>query len=254
MKLTVTRPLVFFDLETTGIDVYRDRIVQIGAIKIMPDGTQTEHEWKVNPQMPIPKGASDIHGITDEIVADAPTLGDIAAEIATLFNDADLGGYNIRNFDIPLLRAEAGRIGLEINFEDAKVIDGMSIFKIQEPRTLTAAYKKFCGEELVDAHDAIADIRATLAVVEGQLDHYDDLPKAVDDLHEFCFPANPDALDAEGKIIFVDGELTINFGKNRGKSLQSLSMEDPGYLEWILKGSFSDKVKEAVRGVLKGSK
>lgn len=251
MNLQLTKPIVFFDLETTGIDVYRDKIVQIGAIKIMPDGTKTEYEWIVNPQMPIPKGASDVHGITDEMVKDAPTLGDIAQELATLFDNVDLGGYNIRNFDIPLLRAELHRIGLKIDFESAKVVDGMSIFKIQEPRTLAAAYKKYCGKDLVDAHDAIADIRATLAVVEGQLDAYEELPKDADGIHEFCFPSNPNAYDAEGKLIFVDGELTINFGKNRGKKLQTLSMEDPGYLEWILHGSFSENVKEAVRQALK---
>lgn len=252
MNLTLKKPIVFFDLETTGIDVYRDRIVQIGAIRIESDGSKTEHEWVVNPQIPIPQTASAIHGITDEIVKDAPTLGDISEALSLLFYNADLGGYNIRNFDVPLLRAEATRIGLQIDFESAKIVDGMSIFKIQEPRTLTAAYKKYCNKELIDAHDAIADIRATLEVVEGQIAYYDNLPSSVEEIHEFCFPTNPDSYDAEGKLLFVNGELTINFGKNRGKTLQTLSMEDPGYLEWILNGSFSEKVKEAVRNALQG--
>ncbi len=249
--LNLKRPLVFFDLETTGIDVYRDRIVQIGAIQIMPDGTKTEHEWIINPGIPIPKGASDVHGITDEMVADKPKLGDIGAELAKLFTNVDLGGYNVKNFDIPMLAEEFNRIGLSLDTEDIKIVDAMTIFKIKEARTLAAAYQKFCGKELVDAHDAMVDIRASMEVLDGQLSHYDDLPYSPAELHEYCFPADPDAYDAEGKLRFVDGELTINFGKNKGKTLQYLAMNDAGYLEWILNGSFSDKVKEAIKKIIK---
>lgn len=248
--LTLTKPLVFFDLETTGVDVFNDRIVQIGAIKLDPDGSKQTFEWLVNPQMPIPAGAAAIHGITDADVKDAPTLGDIAKELAEVFDGADLGGYNIKNFDVPMLREEFNRIGLSLDTESIKMVDAMKIFQIKEPRTLSAAYQKYCGKEMKNAHDAVADIEASLEVFYGQLDHYDDIPRTVDEVHEFCFPKDPDAYDAEGKLRFVEGMLTINFGKNRGKSLQSLSMEDPGYLEWILKGSFSDKVKDAVRKVL----
>jgi len=248
--IKLSRPLVFFDLETTGIDVYNDRIVQIGAIKIMPDGTKTEHEWLINPKMPIPKGASNVHGITDDMVADKPTFGDLAAELSELFTEVDFGGYNVKNFDAPLLAQEFSRVGLPLNLEEVKLVDSMSIFKMKEPRTLTAAYKKYCGKDLVDAHDAIADIRASLEVFEGQLDHYDDLPETADAIHEFCFPTDPNAYDAEGKLIYVDGELTITFGKNKGKTLQHLASNDPGYLEWILNGSFSEKVKGAIKEVL----
>lgn len=248
--LTLTRPLVFFDLETTGINPFEDRIVQIGAIKLYPDGSKVEKEWLVNPGMPIPKGASDIHGITDANVKDAPRLGDLVADMQDLFDDADLGGYNVKNFDIPLLQAEFARIGLSIDTEHIKIVDAMQIFRIKEPRTLTAAYKKFCGKELEDAHDAMADIKASLAVLEGQMKMYDDIPGSVEEIHEFCYPKDPDAYDAEGKLRFDGGKLTINFGKNKGKTLHDLALNDPGYLEWILNGTFSDKVKNAIRDVL----
>ncbi len=248
--LTLTRPLVFFDLETTGINPFEDRIVQIGAIKLHPDGTKIEKEWLVNPGMPIPKVVTDIHGIDDEKVKDAPRLGDIASELQELFDGADLGGYNIKNFDIPMLKAEFDRIGLTVDTENIKIVDAMQIFRIKEPRTLSAAYKKYCGKELVDAHDAVADIRASLAVLEGQLDMYNDIPRTTEEIHEYCYPKDPNAYDAEGKLRFENGKLTINFGKNKGKPLQELALNDPGYLEWILNGSFSDKVKGAVRDVL----
>ena len=249
--LNLTRPLVFFDLETTGVDVYRDRIVQIGAIKVMPDGSKNEYEWIINPSMPIPKGASDVHGITDDMVVDKPNLGDIAQELAELFTDVDLGGYNVKNFDIPMLAEEFNRIGLTLDTKNIKIVDAMTIFMRKEQRTLSAAYQKYCGKELVDAHDAMVDIKASMEVLDGQYTYYDDLPNSPDELHEFCFPTDPNAYDAEGKLRFVDGELTINFGKNKGQTLQNLASNDPGYLEWILNGSFSDKVKEAIKDVMR---
>jgi DNA polymerase III subunit epsilon len=248
--MTLTRPLVFFDLETTGINPFEDKIVQIGAIKLFPDGTREEKEWLINPGIPIPQIVINVHSITDEMVANAPRLGDIAAELQQLFYEADLGGYNIKNFDIPLLQAEFSRIGLSIDTEHIHIVDAMQIFRIKEPRTLTAAYKKYCGKEMENAHDAMVDIKASLEVVEGQLKMYEDIPKAVSEIHEFCYPKDPDAYDAEGKLRFAEGKLTINFGKNKGKALQELAMNDSGYLEWILNGSFSDKVKSAVRDVL----
>jgi DNA polymerase-3 subunit epsilon len=248
--LKLTKPLVFFDLETTGVDIYNDRIVQIGAIKMMLDGTTEEKEWLINPGIPIPKGASDIHGITDDMVADKPRLGDIAEELAKFFTGVDFGGYNVKNFDLPMLQTECARIGLPLDTEGVHIVDAMAIFKTMEPRTLTAAYKKFCGKDLVDAHDAMADIRASVEVLKGQMKTYAELPDTPEALHEFCFPKDPNAYDAEGKLHFVDGQLVINFGKNRGKTLQHLAMNDPGYLEWILNGQFSEKVKTAVKNIL----
>jgi DNA polymerase-3 subunit epsilon len=248
--IPLSRPLVFFDLETTGVDVYNDRIIQIGAIRIKPDGAKTEKEWMVNPGIPIPKGASDIHGITDEMVADKPLLGDIAEELANFFTGVDFGGYNVKNFDLPLLSIEFGRIGLPFDTETVRIVDAMAIFRILEPRNLGAAYKKFCGKELVNAHNAMADIRASLDVFEGQIKKHPELPQTLEEIHELCFPKNPNAYDGEGKLLFVEGDLCINFGKNKGKTLAHLAMNDPGYLEWILNGTFSEKVKDAIKKAL----
>ena len=248
--LNLTRPLVFFDLETTGVNPFEDKIVQIGAIKIMPDGSEIEKEWLVNPGRPIPKVTSDIHGITDDMVADKPFIGDLAEELSTFFYDVDLGGYNVKGFDFPMLQAEFTRIGLELDSEKIKFVDPMQIFRNKEPRTLTAAYKKYCGKELVDAHNAIIDIRATFEVFKGQQNMYDDLPNTVEAIHEYTYPKDPNSFDAENKLRYVDGDLTINFGKNKGKTLHDLALNDAGYLEWILKGTFSDKVKDAVKSVL----
>lgn len=250
--LALTRPLVFFDVETTGIDPFHDRIIEIGAVKIFPDGTQKEYRYLINPGQPIPAGSTAIHNITDDMVADKPYFRDLAEELRDIFFNADLGGYNIKIFDLPLLITEFKRVGLVLDYESINIVDAMAIFKIKEPRTLTAAYKKYCGKELENAHSAVADIRATIEVLEGQLTHYEDLPRSPETLHAFCFPKDPNAFDAEGKLLFVNGNLTINFGKNKGKSLQELSLNDPYYLEWILNGSFPDKVKKAVRDALNG--
>lgn len=249
--LNLSRPLVFFDLETTGVDVYHDRIIQIGAVKIMPDGKELEYEWLINPGMPIPKEATDVHGITNEMLKDKPRLGDLAAALSELFLGADVGGYNVKNFDVPMLMTELNRIGVTLNIEETHIVDAMAIFKKKEPRTLAEAYKKYCGKELMNAHNAMADIKASIEVLDGQLSYYSDLPYSPEALHEYCFPKDPDAYDAEGKLKFIDEQLTINFGKNKGKRLQDLAMNDPGYLEWILHGNFSEKVKSAVKKSMK---
>jgi len=250
MPLKPERAIVFFDLETTGVDPFNDRIVQIGCIRIEPDGSRKEQEWLINPGIPIPSAAAKIHGITDEMVKQCPKIGDLAEELSAMFFDVDLGGYNAKNFDIPLLVQEFFRIGLTLDTENINIIDPMKIFLIKEPRTLTAAYQKFCNKELDNAHNAMADIRATVEVLEAQIKHYSDIPTTAKDIHEFCFPKDPDAYDAEGKLRYIDGNLTINFGKNKGRTLQELALTDPTYLEWIIKGSFSDTVKKAIRGVL----
>ncbi len=250
MPLSLTRPLIFFDLETTGTNVYNDKIIQIGAIKLMPDGLQTEYNQLFNPGIKIPKESIEIHHITDDMVKDAPRFGDRAIELSELFFEMDLGGYNIKNFDVPFLMTEFQRIGMTLNIENIKLVDAYTFWRIMEPRTLTAAYQKFCGKELINAHDAMADIRASLDILNGQLNYYKDSPQTVEALHELCFPHDPDAYDIEKKLRWVDGKLTITFGKNKGKTLQELATNDPGYLEWILNGNFSDKVKDAIKKIL----
>ncbi len=250
MNITLKRPLVFFDLETTGVNPFEDRIVQIAIIKLFPDGTEEEQQWLINPGIPIPKEVTAIHGISDEMVKTAPRLGDIAQELVRIFADADIGGYNVKNFDIPLLQQEFHRVGIVLDTEQLAVIDPMQIFRIKEPRTLEAAYEKYCGKTHTNAHNAMADTRASLEVLYGQLAAYPDLPKNVEELYLACYPKDPNAYDAEGKLRMIDGKLVINFGKNKGKTLQELALNDPGYLEWILAGSFSDKIKSAVRQIL----
>lgn len=248
--LKLTKPIVFFDLEGTGVDPYNDRIVQIAAIKYFPDGTQKEYDWLVNPKVPIPPGATEIHGITNELVKNKPSLGDLTAELADLFLDSDLGGYNVKGYDIPMLQAEFGRIGLELNTESILIVDSMVIFMRKEARNLTAAYEKYVGGTFENAHNAMADIKASIQVLEGQLKTYQDLEANPTAIHEFCFPKEPDAFDAEGKLKFIGGELVINFGKNKGKTLKHLAESDAGYLNWILDGNFSAKVKGAIKEVL----
>lgn len=248
--LKIERPIIFFDLEATGVNVYNDRVVQIAAIKYLPKGKKTEHEWLINPKMPIPKEALAIHGITDEMVADKPTFGDIAQELITLFSGADLGGYNIKNYDIPMLQNEFTRIDLPFEIDNVNIVDAYTIYTQKESRNLQAAYEKYVGGKFEDAHNAMADIRASIKVLEGQLKYYNDLPDTARGLHEFCFPYDPDSYDSEGKLRYKNGELAINFGKNKGRALKELALDDESYLRWILNGSFSEKVKDAVRDVL----
>lgn len=248
--LKLKKPLVFFDLETTGLDLYNDRIVQIGVIKFFPDGKKIEYNQLVNPNIPISKESSDIHKITNEMVKDKPLLGDIATQLAELFDNADLGGFNIKFFDIPMLQNEFQRIGLSLDLDNIKIVDAMTIFKLKEPRTLSVAYEKYCGRKMENAHDAMADIKASVEVLEGQLKFYNDIPNTVEEIHEYCFPADPNAYDLESKLRYVNGELTINFGKNKSRTLKELAQSEPGYLHWILNGNFSEKVKKAIRDIL----
>lgn len=249
--LELKRPLVFFDLETTGLDLYNDRIIQIGAIKYFPDGKQIEYNQFINPNIPIPKEATEIHKITDEMVKDKPLIGDIAKELAEFFYDCDLGGFNIKFFDIPMLQNEFQRIGLSLDLEKVKIVDAMTIFKMKEQRTLAVAYEKYCGRKMENAHDAMADIRASVEVLEGQMKFYNDIPNTVEEIHEYCFPLDPNAYDLESKLRYINGELAINFGKNKSRTLKELAQSEPGYLHWILGGSFSEKVKNAIRAILK---
>ena len=248
--LKLKRPIVFFDLETTGIDPYNDRVIQIGAIKYFPDGAKIEYNQLINPNIPIPKESMEIHKITDEMVKYKPLIGDIAHELSKLFHNSDLGGFNIKYFDIPMLQNEFQRIGLSLDLDNIKIVDAMTIFKLKEPRTLSIAYEKYCGQKLENAHDAMTDIRASIEVLEGQIKFYNDIPNTVEEIHAYCFPIDPNAYDTENKLRYIENELSINFGKNKGRALKELAQKDPSYLRWILNGNFSEKVKKAIKEVL----
>ncbi|MCQ2351884.1 MAG: 3'-5' exonuclease [Victivallaceae bacterium] len=251
-KLELTRPLALFDIESTGIVPQRDRIVEIAVLMLRPDGSTQSNVRRLNPGIPIPPGATAIHGITDADVADCPQFADIADKLAGYLADCDLGGYNITGFDIPLLDAEFKRAGVDFSFENRKVIDVYNIFCKLYPRTLSAAYKFFCGKELEGAHGACADTDATLEVLLGQLDRHPELPADVAGLADFGDMTDPDAIDRTRRFKWNGDEAIVNFGKNAGRTLREISENDPGFLRWIIRSDFPDDVKEIAGNALIG--
>ncbi len=237
MKLKLKNPIVFLDLETTGINVSNDRIVEFAAIKVNIDNSEETLKFKVNPEIHIPKKTSEIHGIYDEDVKDCPTFKEMAKKVARFIEGCDLGGYNSNKFDIPLLAEEFMRAGVEIDMKKRKMVDVQTIFHKKEKRTLEAAYKFYCDKELVDAHSAEADTRATYEVLLAQLDMYSDLKNDIEFLSEFS--SHTKHADFAGRLIFdEDGDECINFGKYKGRKVKEILDSDPGYYGWILQGDF----------------
>jgi DNA polymerase III subunit epsilon len=248
--LPLERPLVVFDTETTGTNSRSDRIVEIACVKVYPDGRREDWERRLNPGIPIPAGSTAIHGITDADVASAPRFRDVAAELAAYLEGCDLAGYNIAGFDLPVLRAEFLRAGVAFEVTDRRLVDAQRIFFAREPRHLAAAARFYCQSEHDGAHGARADAEMTLRVLVGQLERYAELPRSVAELHDqFCAGIDQD-IDPEGRFRLVNGEPTVNFGKNRGRLLKDISREEPGFLRWILKGDFSEPVKSVARKYL----
>ena len=232
MKLE--RPIAFFDLETTGTRIGRDRIVQIAVMRLMPDGTREEWQSLVNPLMPIPAEATAVHGITDADVAGAPRLEDLADEILGNLAGCDLGGFNLLRFDVPLLTEELLRVGFPWNTSDLRIVDVQRIFHKKEPRDLSAAVAFYLDRAHTSAHDAMGDVRATADVLLAQLGRYTDLSATVPDLGAFSGDRERSP-DVAGKLAYnASGEVCLNFGKYRGWPLEALGRNDPGYLEWLL--------------------
>jgi len=250
--ITLERPLVFFDLETTGLDIQNDRIVQFAFIKVHPEGEEEEWEELVNPGIPIPKEVSKIHGITDRTVQDKPKFGHFASVILDYLKDCDLAGYNAIRFDVPFLQNEMIRCGNPLNLDKIRIVDPQIIFHKKEPRDLSGAFRFYCHAEMQDAHDALADIRATLRVFKAQISHYGDLPSTVDDLHEFCKDKNDRFVTVDRRFYWRNGEAVLAFGKHKSKSLKWLREKDPNYLFWIMNGEFSDETKDIVRKAING--
>ena len=237
MKLNLFRPLCFFDLETTGINITNDRIVEIGILKIFPDGKTKEINKLVNPEMTIPKEVSDIHGITNEKVDFMPTFKQISKEIYYFIQDSDLAGFNSDRFDIPLLVEEFLRAEIDFNFKKMLTIDVQTIFHKMEQRTLSAALKFYCKSENEKAHSAMNDTRATYDVLMAQLEKYSDLEPNVKFLNEFS--SRKKSADYAGFIIFNDIEKEcFGFGKYKGKEVEEVLKQDPGYFGWVLKSDF----------------
>ena len=253
--LDLTRPLVCVDLEATGVWPGHDRIVQIATASIAPDGRVSTWSSLVNPEQPIPPRVTAIHGITDAMVASAPTFARLVPTVAELLSDCDLTGYNVERFDRRLLAAEFGRAAFEDPMIGARVIDAYTIFVRQEPRSLDAALRFYRVEEGPStrrAHDARSDVEATVAVLVAQLKNYPDIPKTVDGLHDWLNPIDPNRIDADGKLVWHDDVATVAFGTQAGTSLADLAASDRSFLEWVLRKDFSDEVKQICRDALEG--
>lgn len=248
MKLQLKNPIVFFDLETTGINISQDRIVEIAILKIHMDGREESFCYKVNPEMPIPQVSTEIHGITDEDVKDAPTFKKIGKEIAKIMEGCDIGGFNSNKFDVPLLAEEFIRAEIEFDMKKRKFVDVQTIFHKMEKRTLTAAYKFYCDKNLEDAHSAEADTRATYEVLLSQLERYPELENDVEFLNTFSsFNKNADFI---GRIIFDDkGVEVFNFGKYKGQSVEQVLQKDPAYYGWMMKGDFPLFTKKVLTNI-----
>ncbi len=243
MHLNLKKPIVFFDLETTGVDITHDRIVEISIIKVLPSGEEQEKTRRINPGMPIPPEATAIHHISDEDVADCPMFKQIARSLANELTGCDLAGYNSNRFDIPMLDQEFQRAGVKFDFSKARFVDVQTIFHKKEQRTLVAAYRFYCGKELDGAHSANADTRATLEVLKSQLDRYDDLPNDIAELSKFS-QMNRN-VDFMGRLVFNDDDKeVINFGKYKGRLAEEVLRKDPSYYDWILKGDFAQNTKD----------
>ncbi len=248
MQLNLKNPLVFFDLETTGINIVSDRIVEISYLKIYPDGREESKTRRINPEMPIPPQATAVHGITDEDVKDCPPFKSIAKSLAAQIEGCDLAGYNSNRFDIPLLAEEFLRVDVDIDLMKRKFVDIQTIFHKKEQRTLAAAYKFYCDKDLEDAHSAEADTKATYEVLKSQLDRYPDLQNDVNFLSEYsCFGNN---VDFAGRVIYNDKkEEVINFGKYKGRLVAEVFKEDPGYYGWIMQGDFPLHTKKVFTNI-----
>jgi len=250
--LSLTRPIVSFDLETTGLDVQKDRIVEISCVKIMPDGTRDIRTYRVNPGVPISPEASRIHGITNEDVSDEPRFHKLASSLADFLLGCDLTGFNLERFDLPMLKNELSRCGIDFPQAPVHVIDAQKIFFKKEPRTLSAAYQFYCNKELNNAHSAQADAEATAEILMAQVTRYEDLPTSIEELDVYCHPVHPDWVDGEGKIVWKQGRATINFGRHTGVPLEQLARNEPHYLQWILKKNFSSDVMDICQAALRG--
>ncbi|APY00768.1 3'-5' exonuclease [Lacinutrix venerupis] len=248
MQLNLTKPVCFFDLETTGVNISKDRVVEISILKVFPNGNKESKTWLVNPEMPIPPEVSNIHGITDERVANEPTFAALAKEINAMIKDSDLAGFNSNRFDIPLLAEEMLRAEVDFDMKGRVAIDVQTIFHKMEKRTLSAAYKFYCDKNLENAHSAEADTLATYEVLKAQLDRYDDLENDTKFLAEFS--AHKKFADFAGFINYnKEGEECFSFGKHKNKRVLDVLEKEPGYFGWLLNADFPLYTKKVLTAI-----
>lgn len=251
MKLQLTRPICFLDLETTGINVSTDKIVEIAIVKIAPDGSQVIKRKLINPEMSIPNSSSAIHGITDEMVKDAPTFKQVANEVKQFIDGSDLAGYNSNRFDIPMLNEEFLRAGVSVDIESRKLLDVQKVFHMMEQRTLTAAYKFYCQKNLEDAHSAEADAVATWEVLEAQVEKYPQMGNTVESIVKFT--GEDQIVDFARRFVIENGVEVFNFGKHKGKPVTQVLKEEPQYYDWMMKGDFALHTKQKLTEILNRS-
>ena len=245
MKLNLKRPIIFFDLETTGVDTSKDRIVEISLVKVMPDGEEIVRTRRINPQMHIPEQATAIHGITDDDVKDCPTFAQVAKSMAQFIDGCDFGGFNSNRFDLPMLVEEFLRAGVDVDFRRRRFVDVQNIFHKMEQRTLVAAYKFYCDKNLEEAHSAEADTRATYEVLMAQLDRYPELQNDVAALADFS--ERGQTADFAGRIGYNDKqEEVFNFGKYKGRRVEDVFREEPSYYAWMMNGDFPLYTKKVI--------
>lgn len=249
MNLQLTRPLVFIDLETTGTNLSHDRIVEIAIIRLNPDGTRQVKRKLINPQMPIPAATTDVHGITDEMVKDAPAFKQVANEVKQFIDHCDLAGYNSNRFDIPLLMEEFLKSGLEFDMSSIRLVDVQKVFHMMEQRTLSAAYKFYCDKILEGAHSAEVDAQATLEVLLAQVDRYPQLGNTVDSILK-CIGEDK-IVDLARRMIMENGVEVFNFGKHKGRSVADVLKAEPQYYDWMMKGDFPQHTKQKLTEILK---
>ncbi len=248
MNLSLERPLAIFDLETTGTNITSDRIVEIAIIKVQPDGTEENYCKRVNPEMPIPAVVSEIHGIYDKDIQDAPTFKELANEIVAFIGDADLAGYNSNKFDIPVLAEELMRAGSDFDISKRRFVDVQNIFHKMEQRTLAAAYLFYCNKTIENAHNALYDAKATWDVLKAQIERYPDIKNDVIYLSEFSKAGNYNLLDFAGRLAIDDkGEAIYNFGKHKGRTIKQVAQIEPGYYGWMLDADFPLYTKQCLR-------
>ena len=253
MNLKLHKPLCIFDLETTGTNIGKDRIVEICILKVNPDTSRESKTWLINPEMPIPVEASAVHGIYDKDVENAPTFKEAAPKIMEMLSGADLGGFNSNRFDVPLLAEELLRAGIDFDLSKFKLIDAQVIFHKMEPRNLTAAYKFYCGKDLEGAHSAEADTLATFEVIDAQVGKYEELPKDINGLSEFSF--HNKFVDLAGFIAFNENKEEIfTFGKYKGQSVKEVFQKDIGYFGWIQNADFPLYTKKILTAIQLRSK
>ncbi len=248
MELKLSKPICFFDLETTGINITTDRIVEIAIFKVYPNGNKESKTWLVNPTIPIPAETTAIHGISDEKVANEPTFAELASSVYNMIKDSDLAGFNSDRFDIPLLAEELLRAGVDFDMKNRVSVDIQTIFHKKEERTLAAAYKFYCGETLENAHSAEADTMATYEILKSQFDRYDDLPQDMKSLSEYT--TRKKTADFAGFIIIdKDGDEAFSFGKNKGKKVNDVLETEPGYFSWIQNADFPLYTKKVLTAI-----